>query len=367
MAAQNRPEYRARMTVSAGDDTLPTDEEIERALRRAWFPVARRCDLEQPQRVNLLGETLVAYLTSDGEPRVVADRCAHRGASLSDGHVEGDEIVCPYHGWQWDGVDGQCVHIPSLGEGAAIPPRAVIAARRAQEQWGLIWCCLDEPAVGLPAPAALDGVEWTHGPGRPMRISAGIRAATENFRDVAHFPFVHRGTMGHLPQVVEPLNVERRDSEVFLTREYSATGGDGGLWQEGMTFSYHAIAPAFVCLRIAHESGPVRFLLNAPCPHTSPTDPGRPQSTIFWVEGFTHDYTEMTLEEVLEAEARVYEEDNPILDRIEPGEAPLDSSTQVHTPSDRYTLQYRRAFIEFVRAAGRISAPVADREPLDVV
>jgi phenylpropionate dioxygenase-like ring-hydroxylating dioxygenase large terminal subunit len=251
------------------DEHLPTDVEIERALRRAWFPVARAGDLHQPRRVDLLGETLVAYLTDRKAPRVAADRCAHRGASLADGRVEGD----------------------------------------------------------------------------------GPRAATENFRDVAHSPFGHRSTMGHIPEVVEPLAVERRGAEVFLTRVYNASGGDEGLWQEQMTFSYHAVAPCFVCLRIEHESGGVRFLLNAPSPHTAPTEPGRPRTTIFWVEGFTPDYTEMTLEEVLETEALVYEEDNPILERIEPGEAPLDPAAQVHTPADRYTLEYRRAFIEFVREA----------------
>jgi hypothetical protein len=130
------------------------------------------------------------------------------------------------------------------------------------------------------------------------------------------------------------------------------------MWQERMTFAYHAIAPGFVCLRMQHETGAVRYLLNAPCPHTAPTDPGRPRTTIFWVEGFTPDYTAMTLEQVLEAEARVYEEDNPILDRIEPGEAPLDAFDQVHTPADRYTLQYRRAFIEFVHHANRDTAAV---------
>ena len=241
------------------------------------------------------------------------------------------------------------MHIPSIGETADIPPKAVIATHHAEERWGLVWCCLDDPAVDLPLPEALRGVEWTHGTGRPMSVAAGPRAATENFGDVAHFPFVHRSTMGHIPQVVEPLDVERRGTEVFLTRVYNASGGNEGMWQQRMTFSYHAVAPCFVCLRIEHESGGARFLLNAPSPHTAPTQPGRPQTTIFWVEGVTPDYTEMTLEQVLEAEALVYEEDNPILKRLEPGEAPLDPADQVHTPADRYTLEYRRAFIEFVR------------------
>jgi phenylpropionate dioxygenase-like ring-hydroxylating dioxygenase large terminal subunit len=194
-----------------------------------------------------------------------------------------------------------------------------------------------------------------------MTVSAGIRAATENFRDVAHFPFVHHSTMGHLPTVVEPLDVQHRGTEVMLTREYSASGGDGGMWQERMTFSYHAIAPSFVFLRMQHDDGSARLLINAPSPHTAPTHPGRPETTIFWVEGVTPDYTEMTLDQVLEAEARVYEEDNPILERIEPGEAPLDAADQVHTPADRYTLAYRRAFIAFVHLANRGRA--AQTEP----
>ena len=330
---------------------IPTDEEIERALRRAWFPVARVQDLGRPRRVRLLGETLAVFLEASGTPRVTADRCAHRGASLADGHVDGDRIVCPYHGWQWRGEDGRCAHIPSLGEDGGIPPRAAVSAYRAEERWGLVWCCLDEPAVPLAAPYALEGLVWSHAPGRPLPVAAGLRAATENFRDVAHFPFVHQSTMGHLPTVIEPLNVEQRGAEVRLTRDYNASGGDhAGMWQERMTFSYHAIAPGFVCLRMDHESGGARLLLNAPSPHTAPTDPGRPESTIFWVEGITPDYTEMTLEQVLAAEVLVYEEDNPILDRLEPGEAPLDTS-QVHTPADRYTLAYRRAFIEFVQRA----------------
>jgi nitrite reductase/ring-hydroxylating ferredoxin subunit len=331
---------------------IPTDGEIERALRSAWFPVARVADFGQPRRVRLLGETLAVFLDASGAPRVTADQCGHRGASLADGQVEGDRIVCAYHGWQWRGEDGRCAHIPSLGEDAGIPPRASIAAYRAAERWGLVWCCLDEPAVPLPAPEALDGLDWRHAPGRPLPVAAGLRAATENFRDVAHFPFVHRSTMGHLPKVIEPLEVKRRGSEVLLSRDYSASGGDhAGMWQERMTFSYHAIAPGFVCLRMDHGSGGARLLLNAPSPHTAPTDPGRPQTTIFWVEGVTPDYTEMTLEQVLAAEALVYEEDNPILELLEPGEAPLDPACQVHTPADRYTLAYRQAFIEFVLRA----------------
>ena len=65
----------------------------------------------------------------------------------------------------------------------------------------------------------------------------------------------------------------------------------------------------------------------------------------------TDDLEGITLEECLESEAQVYEEDNPILDLLEPSKAPLDVNAQVHTPADRYTLEYRRAFVEFVKEA----------------
>lgn len=320
---------------------VPTDAQIERALRRAWFPVAIAAQLDRPRAATLLGERLAVFRTEDRAPAVVRDQCPHRGAALSLGSVEGDAIVCAYHGWRWRGSDGACLHIPSLGEHGAIPPRAVVDSFPCAERWGLIWCALEEPANEIPDPPELRGLDWTYAAGRPIPVQAGIRSATENFRDVAHFPFVHRATMGHIPAVIEPLQVRREGVEVWMERDYRAQGGQEELWHPSR-FRYHAIAPAFVCL--IFDSGPRgrRILLNAPTPV------GRDECVIHWVEGITPDFTAMTLEECLEGEGQVYDEDTPILDSLQPPEAPLDVSAQVHTPADRYTLEYRRAFVEFV-------------------
>ena len=42
------------------------------------------------------------------------DECPHRGAPLSLGRHEGDELVCAYHGWRF-GPDGAATCIPALG------------------------------------------------------------------------------------------------------------------------------------------------------------------------------------------------------------------------------------------------------------
>lgn len=334
----------------------PADAEIERALRRAWFPVARIRDLEKPLAAELLGEQLVVFLTDTGEPAVLSNRCPHRGGALSEGHVDGDRIVCPYHGWHWRASDGGCARVPSLDATAAIPPRAVAKRFHSRELWGLVWCVLDDPAVDPPDPDILRDLKWEHGTGQPMHVACGLRAATENFRDVAHFPFVHRSTMGDLPHVIEPLEVQRAPMRVAMSRTYQADGGQEAMWHSDMRFSYQAIAPGFVCLEMDGGERGTRILLNAPCPHTPPTRPaadGRHRTTIFWVEGFTETFKDMNLQQCLEAEAEVYSEDNPILDRLTPSEAPLDPTTQVHSPADKYVLAYRQAFAEFIEHANR--------------
>src|SRR3954466_1085106 len=69
-------------------------------LRRYWFPVAFAHELsdEKPTHyVRLLGEDLVLFKDKSGKVGLIADHCAHRGASLMYGRVEERGISCAYH------------------------------------------------------------------------------------------------------------------------------------------------------------------------------------------------------------------------------------------------------------------------------
>src|SRR5437588_11742245 len=60
-------------------------------MRRYWYPVAMKQELtdEQPTRfVRLLGEDLALFRDKLGRVGLLADHCAHRGASLCYGRVE---------------------------------------------------------------------------------------------------------------------------------------------------------------------------------------------------------------------------------------------------------------------------------------
>jgi phenylpropionate dioxygenase-like ring-hydroxylating dioxygenase large terminal subunit len=325
-------------------------KQVVRALRRAWFPVARCADLERPRKITLLGDDLVVFRTAGGGYGVASNRCPHRGAGLDLGEVHGDAIACPYHGWQWR-ADGSCARIPSLGVDERIPPGVRVQTHPAEEAWGLVWTCLEAPVTPLPALPELEGLEWRYGHGEPIPVQAGIAAVTENFRDVAHFPFVHHATMGDLPEVVEPLDVRRDGIEVRMARPYLTHGGTGSaIWerQEPIVFHYHVVAPSFVCLLMDYGAGGKRILLNASTPHDAES------STIFWVEGVTSDFVGPSLEECIVLETQVYAEDTPILNSLRPREVPFGGeATEYSVAADRYTLAYRRAFLEFVaRATG---------------
>jgi nitrite reductase/ring-hydroxylating ferredoxin subunit len=323
----------------------PTSEDISLALRHCWQPVARIEDLKHgPQRSVLLGEALAVFLAESGKAAVVADRCAHRGASLSMGKVEGDSIQCPYHGWEWAGGDGSCTRIPSLPDQSQIPPRARISAFPVREQWGLVWTVLEQPIGEPPTLPWFDPETWTWGHGKPFELPVSFGIMIENFRDVAHFAFVHQATLGAMPEVIEPLRPERDDFKVTLRREMLAGEGADEIWGSLRELHTHAIAPNFTSGRMLMVKGE-RCLLHA-ARAISATE-----STHYWIVGFTKDYDEFGIEEAIEFEQRLYKEDCAIISAVEPAELPLDLNAEVNTLADRFTLAYRQAFGDYVESA----------------
>ncbi len=324
--------------------------EASQALRRCWQPVARLEDLERgPQRAVLLGETLAVFLTESGEPAVVADRCAHRGASLSMGKVCGEGVQCPYHGWEW-GRDGACLRIPSLPDQRQIPPGASIPSYAARKHWGLVWTVLEEPVTELPSPSWFDAEEWSWAHGPPFELPVGLGIMIENFRDVSHFAFVHQETFGPIPEVIEPLEVERNGLELTMGWKMPIDEEVEEVWGALQEVHYHVIAPNFTSVHMFTDRGERCLLHSARAISAT-------ESAHYWIQGLSKDFDGIRLEEAIAFEERVYGEDLPIISAIEPRELSLDPNAEVNTLADRFTLTYRRAFADFVQLA------LAERQP----
>jgi hypothetical protein len=275
---------------------------------------------------------------------VVSDRCPHRGASLSLGRVVGDSVQCPYHGWEWNGT-GTCTRVPSLADQRQIPPGARVDAYPARERWGLVWSALEEPLGEPPGFSCFEEETWSWAHGTSFELPVDLGVMIENFRDVAHFAFVHRDSFGAIPEVVEPLEVEREGTVVRMRRQMVAGEGARETWDGIEEIIYRVAAPNFTSGHLLTRSGE-RCVIHAA------RAINETESAHYWLAGVTRDY-EFGLEATLASEEKVYAEDLRIVATVTPPRLPLEEDATVNTLADRFTLAYREAYRTFVAETRR--------------
>ena len=348
------------------------DADFTRALELFWHPV---CTLDElydaaphPLAVTLLGRRLaVADLhgTSAGGASVaggadaagggdaasrgiaaVADRCLHRSTRLSIGWIEQQTIRCAYHGWRWD-AGGRCAEIPSLPHGP-IPPRACIDAYQTEVAYGLVWIRLDSRAgdaagTRLPHHPAWEDPRMKVVAGRPYTWPVGAARRVENFVDLAHFAWVHDGTLGRRDQPVPPLADVSRD-EGELRFEYDPPDMEPDARALYGWSRYRMPMPLTVDIEFRLATGARRHLWMT----ASPLDPATCRS--FWsvsrdddLDGDDASY--------LAFQDLILAEDEPVVCAQDPPELPLGSSTELSVRTDRVSIEYRRWLRELVAAA----------------
>ncbi|MCB0749775.1 MAG: Rieske 2Fe-2S domain-containing protein, partial [Ignavibacteriae bacterium] len=69
-------------------------------LTNKWYLICPSKDLKNKIRSEkILGEDIIIYRTKSGEATALEDRCCHRNVKLSLGYLNGENVVCGYHGW----------------------------------------------------------------------------------------------------------------------------------------------------------------------------------------------------------------------------------------------------------------------------
>ena len=166
-------------------------------LRGYWYPVATDLEVTAgPVQRTLLGERIVIYKDTKGNAIAAPDRCPHREAPLSAGTVDRGVLTCCYHGWQF-GEGGRCVAIPSAEPNFPIPKNSHLPIFQAQLKYGLVWVCLDSPVGKIPE-IPQENDDRFRRINNPVQVwNACALRMTDNFLDIAHFPWVHLGTFGN--------------------------------------------------------------------------------------------------------------------------------------------------------------------------
>lgn len=109
-----------------------------------WYAVEKSSALKKGGHfeTKFWGRSIAVFRGEDGLIRAVENRCAHRQIKLTQGKVVDCKLVCPYHGWAYDG-DGRA-HIPHDLFGKK-EPNIRIATLPVRERYGLIFIFPGDP------------------------------------------------------------------------------------------------------------------------------------------------------------------------------------------------------------------------------
>ena len=341
-----------------------TATDLTALLELFWHPVCTLDELDaaapHPLRVRLLGRDLAVARTADGSYVALGDRCVHRSARLSVGWVDGDTVRCAYHGWTF-GRDGRCREIPSMPDGP-IPERACVPGYEAVERYGLVWVRLDGRAdTCIPAHPAVDRNAAQPGTmrivtGEPYTWPVGGPRRVENFVDLAHFAWVHDGTLGRRDEPVPPLPTIRREGGEmrFEFDPPDMDVDDSALFGHS---EYRMPMPLTVSIEFWLEHGAYRHLWMTACPVDLAT------SRCFWTVSRDDDLDGDDAPH-LAFQAIVLEEDEPVVCNQVPPELVLEPGFEISVKTDKVSIEYRRWLAELA-AALAAGGPNAVRASLE--
>jgi vanillate O-demethylase monooxygenase subunit len=227
--------------------------------RNQWYVAAYGAEVGRDLLARtVLGEPLVFYRTESGQPVALADRCVHRRFPLSESRLDGDAIVCGYHGFTYDSTGG-CVFVPGQQR---IPRTARVAAYPVVEQDSFVWVWIGEK--DRADPAAIPRAPWLVDPAYTTvcgmePLEARYSLLVDNLMDLSHETYLHGGYIG-TPEVANTpvtTEVDEEKGVIYVSRHmddaecppfYAKSTGIQGRITRWQDIEYHP-----PCLYLLHS------------------------------------------------------------------------------------------------------------------
>ncbi len=151
-------------------------------LLNHWHPTIKSNQLKRkPVLFQLCNEEIVLFRTAKGEIGALKNRCPHRGMRLSQGWVENDEIVCPYHAWRY-GADGK-------GFSPSTPKlKPCVSSFSIVDRYGIIWLKSANSSAEFPE---LNDQNYVYAGVVVQNVRAPLEVVVDNFSDIEHSPTTH--------------------------------------------------------------------------------------------------------------------------------------------------------------------------------
>lgn len=189
-------------------------------LRDAWYVAGLSEDFGRTLSARrYLDEDVVIYRLEDGTPAALEDACPHRKLPLSRGTLEGDHVVCGYHGLTWD-CSGACVIAPTQLDNP--PRRAAVRRYPTADRYGFLWIWMGDPrdadeAAILDIPN-YDNPHWGRTARGALEMEAHYLYIIDNLLDPSHVAWVHLTSFAGAGTDNRPLDLEESEGGVVVSR-----------------------------------------------------------------------------------------------------------------------------------------------------
>jgi nitrite reductase/ring-hydroxylating ferredoxin subunit len=225
-----------------------------------WYPVSASSELApgQVEPVHYFGRDMVLYRTRAGVARLVDRVCPHLGASMALGRVDGENIVCGMHGFEF-GDDGRCV---KLAYGTRPPPTARLNSYPVHEINGFVYTFYSpdgaEPTWNIE-PIDWDG--WTSLRHGRLEFRSHPQETTENSVDIGHFNAVHYYTAS--VEQAPLTDGEKLTSSYRVIRPWFGRRFPNVTFEVGFNVLVHGLGYSLIHASVDHTPISIRFYANA--------------------------------------------------------------------------------------------------------
>lgn len=184
----------------------------------AWYAAAWDVDIKHalfPRTI--CNRKIVMFRRTDGQVSALEDACWHRLSPLSLGRLDGDQLVCGYHGLRFNG-QGRCTFMPSQ---ETINPAAVVRSYPVVERHRFVWLWMGDPA--LADPTLVPDLHWNDDPdwasdGKTIPVKCDYRLVIDNLMDLTHETYVHGASIGNEAVAEAPFDVWHGDRTATVSR-----------------------------------------------------------------------------------------------------------------------------------------------------
>ncbi|HYC01168.1 MAG TPA: Rieske 2Fe-2S domain-containing protein [Candidatus Limnocylindrales bacterium] len=209
-------------------------------IPNSWYQVCYSDELARGEvkTVHYLDRDIVLFRGHNGQAGALEPYCPHLGAHFGHGgKVEGDNLACPFHSWQFNGA-GTCVHIPYTDK---IPSKAKAGAYPVLERNGIIFVWYHdqglEPHFEIPTIPYWGDPAWTSSYEKySWIVKTHPQEIMENAIDWPHFNFVHlmdppkdRSNSFHGPMFKWQIGTKKEVQTMGVTDSFTIEAENWGL------------------------------------------------------------------------------------------------------------------------------------------